>query len=200
MKRSVLSPLIILGVVLGVIAVFLGGWWLLNNLIAPNLPTGTRTLYQEATITRTMGQPVVYVGAERCRQCHQSVGEEWLHSSHRTVTCEDCHGQGIAHVSKGTPMLVNTSIDLCLTCHARQAAKPASFPQVGFQEHSGGRPCLECHNPMNPRIVGPPRIPHIITEGTDCQTCHGSGGLKPVPADHEQRSNNTCLQCHGQGG
>jgi mono/diheme cytochrome c family protein len=29
-----------------------------------------------------------------------------------------------------------------------------------------------------------------------CFTCHGPSGIKPVPADHEGRTEDTCQVCH----
>lgn len=51
-----------------------------------------------------------------------------------------------------------------------------------------------------PPAGGIPAIPHPIVgmEG-QCLTCHGAGGQKPVPADHEGRTVDTCTTCHQPG-
>ncbi|MFQ5873676.1 MAG: cytochrome c3 family protein [Dehalococcoidia bacterium] len=41
-----------------------------------------------------------------------------------------------------------------------------------------------------------PPVPHELVGREDCSACHGADGLKPVPADHEGRANDTCLNCH----
>lgn len=189
--------MIVVGTTLLVVAIFIGGWVLLDKFLSPSyFPDGTRTLYQEASRAITMKQPAVYVGAERCGQCHFSTEQEWLHSSHKVVTCENCHGPGSAHVETGIANSVNTSVNLCLTCHARLVSRPESFPQIYSEEHSGGLPCLQCHNPMHPDISNPPQMTHTLYQGVDCLACHGSQGLRPVPAGHEQRSGESCPQCH----
>ena len=145
-----------------------------------------------------MKQPAVYVGAEQCGQCHLSTEQEWLHSSHKVVTCENCHGPESEHINSAADMEVSTSVSLCLTCHARLNSRPSTFPQVLAEEHSSGLACLECHNPMHPDTSSPPQVTHTLNQGVDCLTCHGSQGLglRPVPTDHEQRTGESCPQCH----
>ena len=44
---------------------------------------------------------------------------------------------------------------------------------------------------------GIPAIPHAVVGIEDqCLTCHGPAGTKPVPADHEGRTVDTCTMCH----
>ena len=47
-----------------------------------------------------------------------------------------------------------------------------------------------------PGAGGPPAIPHELAGREACLACHGEGGLKPVPADHDGRTNDTCQTCH----
>jgi len=42
--------------------------------------------------------------------------------------------------------------NLCRRCHERDAARPATFPQVVTLEHSGGAVCTTCHVPHNPHL------------------------------------------------
>jgi hypothetical protein len=42
-----------------------------------------------------------------------------------------------------------------------------------------------------------PAIPHDLAGREACLTCHDpSGGLRPAPADHAGRTNDTCQGCH----
>jgi protein-arginine kinase activator protein McsA len=41
---------------------------------------------------------------------------------------------------------------LCARCHAKDTAKPKTFPQVITAEHSGGVVCNTCHQPHNPHL------------------------------------------------
>ena len=42
----------------------------------------------------------------------------------------------------------------------------------------------------------PPPIPHSLVGMDNCLNCHGPDGFKPVPADHEGRTEDTCRVCH----
>lgn len=197
MKWPLVNSLIVLTTTLLVVAAFVGGWILLDKFLNPAyVPYGTRTLYQEAARTEIMEQPVAYIGAERCNGCHFSVEQEWLHSAHGTVACENCHGPRSTHVENGVSTPVNTTADLCLTCHARLASRPDAFPQVHPEDHSNGLACLQCHDPMHPDVSRPPQVTHTLSEGMDCLACHRSQGLRPMPVGHEQHSVESCLQCH----
>ena len=41
-----------------------------------------------------------------------------------------------------------------------------------------------------------PEVPHPTKDQDDCLACHDVGQLKPMPADHEGRTNDTCTACH----
>jgi cytochrome b subunit of formate dehydrogenase len=42
-------------------------------------------------------------------------------------------------------------------------------------------------------------IPHPIEGQEQCSTCHGPDGVKPYPADHVDRPDESCLVCHEPG-
>ena len=89
----------------------------------------------------------------------------------------------------------------CLTCHAAKGVKPVPTDHEGRPVES----CLVCHKPgptptpgaSKPSTGAPGAIPHAVEGKETCDTCHaGAGSLKPVPADHTGRANNTCAACH----
>jgi cytochrome b subunit of formate dehydrogenase/mono/diheme cytochrome c family protein len=43
---------------------------------------------------------------------------------------------------------------------------------------------------------GMPSVPHTLKDRENCLACHGTGAMRPFPADHEGRGNDTCLACH----
>lgn len=58
-------------------------------------------------------------------------------------------------------------------------------------------PTEEAVEPTEEAGSGIPMIPHSVTGIEDqCLTCHGPAGVKPVPADHEGRTVDTCTACH----
>jgi cytochrome b subunit of formate dehydrogenase len=42
-------------------------------------------------------------------------------------------------------------------------------------------------------------IPHDVVGKEQCDTCHGTGTIKPYPADHAGRTNDSCQACHKPG-
>lgn len=58
-------------------------------------------------------------------------------------------------------------------------------------------PTEEAVEPTEEASSGIPMVPHSVVGIEDqCLTCHGPAGVKPVPADHEGRTVDTCLTCH----
>jgi hypothetical protein len=41
-----------------------------------------------------------------------------------------------------------------------------------------------------------PAVPHPTEGREDCLSCHDTGKVKPFPADHEGRTNDSCTMCH----
>lgn len=91
----------------------------------------------------------------------------------------------------------------CLTCHGEGGLQPVPADHAGRTVET----CTACHQlgaedgeDMGDEEAGEgatSAIPHSIQGQEDqCLTCHGAGGLKPVPADHEGRGVETCLVCH----
>jgi len=44
-----------------------------------------------------------------------------------------------------------------------------------------------------------PVVPHPLAGRGDCLACHAAGKMKPFPADHTGRANQTCAVCHDAG-
>ncbi|UCB43094.1 MAG: hypothetical protein JSV77_00140 [Dehalococcoidales bacterium] len=201
MSKLPQNPLITMGLAVVALAVFIFGWILLDAFLAPYLDQpGSRVSFQEIAQASVMERQVSYLGTEQCGDCHQTILGEWLESEHCTVVCESCHGSGGLHVEESTSMIVNTSADLCITCHEACCSRPDDFPQVVSAEHCGGFSCIHCHNPMCPDVGGAPPSIHTVYKGVDCRICHGTQGFHPAPADHAQRPIESCTHCHEQGG
>jgi predicted CXXCH cytochrome family protein len=137
--------------------------------------------------------PVQYVSVTQCNSCHTEKFSAWSTSVHQSVSCENCHGSGTAHIEKGDSLVVNTTRDLCVTCHSQVVGRPDAFPQVDATKHGKGLLCISCHNPHNPIIPG---VPHQIEGNTNCLNCHAANGVKPFPTDHAGRTSEYCLGCH----
>lgn len=104
-------------------------------------------------------------------------------------TEEPGSGSGIPEI----PHAIVGIEDQCLTCHGPAGAKPVPSDHEGRTVDT----CTACHQLEDDAGPVGSTIPHAIVgmEG-QCLTCHGVGGVKPVPADHEGRPADTCTACH----
>lgn len=141
------------------------------------------------------------------------------HSEYSVQTCLSCHSSdstpkgadsGANHALGGKPKRIPHSIEEdafkgCVSCHG--AGKTRPFPQ----NHSKypAKSCLDCHKPQpTPKAKAstaekaasrePKSIPHSIEVDAyrECTLCHGSGKLKPFPANHLAYAKETCTACH----
>lgn len=92
--------------------------------------------------------------------------------------------------------------DQCSMCHAAGGMKPVPSSHDGRTNNM----CQACHKARgaggaasggSAKPSGPPGISHTLQgrEGV-CLSCHGAGGMKPVPASHQGRTNDMCTACH----
>jgi hypothetical protein len=95
----------------------------------------------------------------------------------------------------------------CLACHG--TGQVEAFPA----DHEGrtNDTCTMCHlveeaeegeegeEAEEAKAEGIPAVPHPLEGQEDCLACHDTGQMKPFPADHEGRTNDTCTTCHEAG-
>ncbi len=144
--------------------------------------------------------PIQHVGSSICVNCHQDKYSLWSIGTHKTISCETCHGPAKAHLETGAPEVLDTSRGLCGLCHARLISRPSDFPQVDMETMGGDAECITCHDPHDPRAGMPPQVPHALQERTDCQSCHASHEpFKAIPPQlpHTLEGRTECLSCHG---
>ena len=109
---------------------------------------------------------------------------------------------GLDNTKIGVPMKHEVQgKEQCLTCHGAKGISPMPANHADRPVES----CLVCHKPgptptpgaAKPSTGTPGAIPHSLDGKDKCDMCHaGTGSLKPVPADHAGRANNTCTACH----
>lgn len=109
---------------------------------------------------------------------------------------------GLDNSNIGVPMKHEVQgKEQCLTCHGPQGVSPMPANHEGRPVES----CLVCHRPGPTPTPGAAKpssgvagaIPHALEGKDQCDMCHaGASSLKPVPADHAGRANNTCTACH----
>jgi nitrate/TMAO reductase-like tetraheme cytochrome c subunit len=161
---------------------------------------------------------------QTCSVCHDTSNAGGADDSSFCANSA-CHGTkwvfagldapGILEVSRPTQDIADQAAPMphpvkgqedCLLCHGPDGVRP--FP--ADHDGRGNEYCTGCHvappeptptptktvaEPM-PEAEDLPSIPHPLEGRDDCLLCHGLGGVKPFPADHEGRTTETCLSCH----
>jgi hypothetical protein len=129
-------------------------------------------------------------GWTECTSCHASdrlVDTAAGHTGIHAEDCLTCHQPGDlpAPLSRPHRELQN---DACLDCHGPTAPLPTDMA------HRGESVCWLCHRlPEEP----PPRPGHkVLTDQTDCLSCHVAGKVGALPEDHVDRDPTECLLCH----
>lgn len=159
--------------------------------------------------------PHQLAGMGECKNCHDAQGVKPWPSNHAAFTpdiCTNCHKPDDRGVAPGTapaiPHLL-TGMGNCVACHGTTSGiKPWPKNHATFTPDI----CTNCHAALESSSSGaapssddspddesesPPAIPHDLVGRDDCQVCHNpAGGLKPAPADHAGRANDTCQTCH----
>ena len=110
--------------------------------------------YRPGALDLIRQHPIAFAGQDTCVMCHDDEAKTKAAGKHAGVRCEACHGPLAEHAndpSAHVPKLPDVA-NLCRRCHEKDAAKPASFPQVVTAEHSGGQLCNTCHQPHSPHL------------------------------------------------
>lgn len=153
MKNHVLRPL---WVAVGLVILIL----LIRQFIVPsdfgvhgrNFTYGYHRL---SNIEEWKNFPVKYRGKDTCVECHEENAEENKDSKHRILQCENCHGPALDHPEEPETLVIDTSRELCLRCHAYlpyPTSQRAAISGIEPDEHNPDTDCSECHNPHKPDL------------------------------------------------
>jgi len=141
-----LRPLLILLAGLGI-------FLLVRSAVVPKA-FGQYGHYRPAALAVNRQNPLVFAGQGACVVCHDDEAKARAAGKHAHVACEACHGPQAQHAAD--PLALKPTLPdvatLCARCHAKDTAKPKTFPQVITAEHSGGVVCNTCHQPHNPHL------------------------------------------------
>jgi hypothetical protein len=87
----------------------------------------------------------------------------------------------------------------CMMCHKAGAMEPVPDAPASHNELPADI-CLMCHAPdAAVQTTAPTALAHSLEGRDDCMMCHKPGAMEPVPdapADHEGRDNKYCTLCH----
>lgn len=155
--------------------------------------------YRADSVREIAAPQPAYQGPAYCSQCHAERHTQWSGHGHKTVKCEICHGPARTHPidpkdAGKTFKLPRPSAEdtktLCVLCHLKLTARPQRDPpqqpwdpavgksvpwakgvsQVVPEEHSGGAPCLMCHDPHQPKPIRIKEEPALTAQAASTPT------------------------------
>lgn len=143
--------------------------------------------YRADSVAELAAREPVFQTPRYCQACHNERHAQWSANSHKTVSCEACHGAAQGHPQKiaKLPIPADTR-KLCTLCHEAMPERPRTQPQVDLAQHSGGQQCVVCHNAHAPKLagmvavkVGGDAASGARTHAASCASCHGAKGVSP---------------------
>ena len=94
-------------------------------------------------------QPV-FAGKFACGQRHPDVLEILTKDSHKSLSCEACHGVvSQEHLKNPDSKMIKPTAKVCLRCHEASPSRPVTFKQIVVNDHYSDD-CIECHFPHEP--------------------------------------------------
>jgi predicted CXXCH cytochrome family protein len=144
--------------------------------------------YRADSVKEIAAHEPVYQAANYCLSCHVKRVAQWSANSHKSVTCEVCHGAALGHPDNGKLPIPKDTAKLCTLCHEAMPGRPHTQPQIVLAQHNPvattGQQCTACHNPHSPKITaGLVKVTGNAAAGkqraADCADCHGEDGNSP---------------------
>lgn len=95
-----------------------------------------------------------YQGREYCKDCHETQYSSIMHSPHKNINCENCHGPALTHPDNPAKLSIDRSRALCLRCHAKlpyPGSGRINIKGIDPDTHNKEAECAGCHNPHDPK-------------------------------------------------
>ena len=156
-----------------------------RNLLIPS-DFGEHGHYRSGALEEFADIEIKYAGQEKCNECHDDIYEEKAMSYHQNVSCEVCHGPAAEHAESPDEITPPAPRErsYCPICHEYLSSRPTGFPQIISASHNPIKPCIQCHNPHDPK---PQHTPE------ECAACHGEISRSKSLSHHNYIP---CIQCH----
>ena len=108
--------------------------------------------YRFNSIAENKEKPMNYAGKEACADCHDDKASEIKSDCHAGLSCETCHGPGLAHINNpdSVKLVKPAQRSFCGTCHSYNPSRSKVIQQIDLKEHNVDKNCIECHNPHKP--------------------------------------------------
>ena len=138
--------------------------------------------YRADSVGEIASRDPAFKTAQYCKGCHSERYAQWSANSHKSVSCETCHGPARGHPENGKLPIPSDTVKLCTLCHEAMPGRPRAQPQIVVAQHGGGQQCKTCHNPHAPKIAF---VQASATgdaaagrrSASACAGCHGSAGI-----------------------
>ena len=139
--------------------------------------------YRGDSVIQVAALEPVFQTTRYCESCHAGRHAQWSGQSHKSVSCEICHGPARGHPANGKLPIPADTHKLCSVCHEKLVGRPRTQPQIEVAAHSLGDPCTTCHNPHAPKIVAVAAYvgdaASVAKSAASCAGCHGAQGVSP---------------------
>jgi hypothetical protein len=109
--------------------------------------------YRGAALAQLADRERVYAGKKGCEECHSDTMQKLLKDGHKTLSCESCHGPGLAHADNPDVKIDKNHYSPCIRCHEANPSRPKWHKQIVTKTHYTGSKCTECHMPHMPSEV-----------------------------------------------
>ena len=109
--------------------------------------------YRANSLIDNANKNIVFAGQEICIECHEDIGVLKEMDLHSNLSCELCHGPGMAHIENmdSVKMILPEGRNFCGNCHQQHAARNNdAIIQIDLKEHNTEYNCTHCHNPHAP--------------------------------------------------
>lgn len=141
-----------------------------------------------APVVQTPEEREALLEARRSRRAYDGAPPTIPHAidERSNVSCLSCHGTGVRIGDKVAPLIPHEALPSCTQCHVpmrSDQSPPTTF--VGVASPGPGARAW---------TGAPPTIPHDTRMRSECQSCHGPGGLHGIRTPHPYRE--SCTQCH----
>ncbi len=135
-----------------ILVLFTGVFLIIRHLLIPD-SFGDLGHYRANSLIDNESHELHYAGQETCTECHEENAELKEMDLHSELSCETCHGPGLAHNESPDSVDLNIPVGrkFCANCHAKNAARDKDVVfQIDLSEHNVDRDCNYCHNPHAP--------------------------------------------------
>jgi hypothetical protein len=129
-----------------------GSYLIARSFLTPN-SFGQYGWYRGEALAELSSRVPEFAGRKSCEECHAEVLKKLNKGEHKTLSCESCHGAGLAHVENPDVKMAVLNVSHCIRCHEANPSRPKWLKQIASRTHYAGDKCTDCHVPHQPLEV-----------------------------------------------